>query len=211
MTQIYQDLSQFSSYTAPIDLAFNQYLLKGKEPILFHTGNIHQAAALLSRLEEELGNAELKYIFVSHFEADECGGLELILEKYPNAKTICSPVTARQLTGFGLGGELLIQEPDTTLQGEDFELEFISYPAEMHLWEGLLVYERQRGIFFSADLMIRFGDTGGTSVEGSWLAEIDNIQHAQVPDPALREKLQQRLTQLKPQFVATGHGPCLTV
>ncbi len=54
---------------------------------------------------------ELAYIFVSHFESDECGGLSLLLENQPKAKPVCSEITARQLNGFGIANEIAVQKP----------------------------------------------------------------------------------------------------
>lgn len=80
MTVLNEELYQFSTYIEPINLTFHQYLLLGDEPVLVHTGNIIQAEALLPQLKAALKGKELKYIFISHFEADECGGLRVILE-----------------------------------------------------------------------------------------------------------------------------------
>jgi len=209
MSIIDQDLHQFSAYIQPINLSFHQYLLSADESLLLHTGNIQQATALVPRLKAMLNGKMLKYIFISHFEADECGGLSHILEHFPEAKPICSEVTARQLSGFGLANDFITKKPGERLTTNDYELEFLSYPSEMHLWEGLLVMETRRGIFFSSDLMLRFGEANGTVVESNWLREINDIRPEQVPDPERRAQLQQTLAQLDPGFVATGHGPCL--
>lgn len=69
--------------------------------------------------------------------------------------------------------------------------------------------ENQRGIFFSSDLMIRSGEANGNVVKSNWQTEINSIRPEQVSDPVRRALLQQTLMQLKPSFVATGHGPCL--
>ena len=209
MTIIDQDLHQFSTHIQPINLSFHQYLLSTEEPLLLHTGNIQQATALVPQLKAVLNGKLLKYIFISHFEADECGGLSHILEHFPNAQPICSEVTARQLSGFNLVNEVITKKPGEKLKTSDYELEFFSYPSEMHLWEGLLAMENQREIFFSSDLMLRFGEASGTVIESNWHTEINNIRPEQVPDPERLKQLQQILTQLNPRLVATGHGPCL--
>ncbi len=172
---------------------------------------MQQAVTLLPKLEAVLKGKTLNYIFISHFEGDECGGLSHILKHFPEAKPICSEVTARQLSGFGLTNEVIVKKPGEKLTTDDYELEFLSYPSEMHLWEGLLAIENRRGIFNSSDLMIRFGEANGTAVETNWHKEVNNIRSEQVPDPERRAQLQQTLIQLSPRFVATGHGPCLKI
>ena len=69
--------------------------------------------------------------------------------------------------------------------------------------------ENKRGIFFSSDLMMSFGEEMGTTKESNWQNEVNNISLDQVPDTDRREQLKQTLLQLEPNFVATGHGPCL--
>lgn len=209
MTVLNEDLHQFSTYIEPINLTFHQYLLLGDEPLLVHTGNRIQAEALLPQLKEALNDKELKYIFISHFEADECGGLSIILEQFPEAKTICSEVTARQLNGFGIKAENIVKKAGETLSTRSYELDFISYPSEMHLWDGLLIMENKRKIFFSSDLMLARGKEIGTVKESSWCEEINNISLEQVPDPRRLEQLKHNLGQLNPNFIATGHGACI--
>lgn len=204
-----KDLHQFSTYIPQINLSFNQYLLLADEPILIHTGNIQQAEAMIPKLKTALNGKDLVYIFISHFESDECGGLALILKDFPKAKVVCSQTTAQQLTGFGLTDKAIIKKPGEKIKTSDYELEFLSYPSEMHLWEGLLAVENIRGIFFSSDLMMAFGEEMGTVKESNWHSEVNNIRIEQVPDPQKHAQLQQALLQLKPSFVATGHGPCL--
>lgn len=209
MSKIYEDLFQFSSYVPPIDLTFHQYLLLTDEPVLFHTGSMQQAEALVPQLKDALQGRALKYIFVSHFESDECGGLSLMLKHFPEALTICSEVTARQLSGFGITNNVMAKKPGEKLVSDGYELEFINYPSEMHLWEGLLVMENKRSIFFSSDLVFSFGKAADTVIEGNWQAEIDRITPLQVSDPERRAQLQKALGGLNPKFVATGHGPCV--
>lgn len=211
MERIYQDLYQFSAHVPFIGLSFHQYLLDVAEPVLVHTGDVRMVSGMLGQLEEALGGGELRYVFISHFESDECGGLAKVLERYPGARPVCSEVTARQLSGFGMAGDALVKKPGEKLCGADFELEFIAYPSEMHLWDGLLAIENKRRIFFASDLLGRFGESGGQVAESDWRTEIRNIPSEKVPGSVRRADLQHALSLLAPLFVATGHGPCLRV
>lgn len=204
-----KDLYQFSTYVPQINLTFHQYLLLADEPVLIHTGNVQQAKTMVPQLKAALNGKRLKYILISHFEADECGGLLTILEHFPEAKTVCSQTTAQQLSGFGLLNEVIVKKPGDKINTDEYEFEFISYPSEMHLWEGLLAFENNRGIFFSSDLMLAFGEEIGTVKESNWQTVVGDIRIEQVPDPTKLAQLQLALLQLKPSFVAVGHGPCL--
>jgi flavorubredoxin len=187
------------------------YLLLTEEPILIQTGSIQQAEATLPQIKELLGEKSLKYILVSHFESDECGGLSLVLKEYPQAIAICSEVTARQLLGFGITNQFEIKKPGDKIQGKDFELDILAYPSEMHLWEGLLFYERQRGIFFSSDLMFAMGVNHGQIVESTWEEAIQSNGEGFLPSKEQQTKLTNDLKELDASFVASGHGPCIKI
>ncbi len=206
-----KDLYMFNTYVEAIDLSFNQFLLSTEEPILFHTGDIVQARSILPKIEGILGSRDLKYIFVSHFESDECGGINLILERYPNAITICSEVTGRQFRGFGYENQLLIKKPGESLVTEDYSLEFISYPSEMHLWEGLFAFESIRKVFFSADIMVRRGSIKDPLLASTWEKEIEEIKDFQISNPSKLEDVQRDLKTIEPDYVAPGHGNFLVV
>ena len=211
MLKIQDNLYQFSSYLEPINLSFHQYLIDTDEPILVHTGNIKQVESLLPEIKKVLVNKELKYIFVSHFESDECGGITRILKEYPNAKVICSQVTARQLEGFSILTNPLVKKPGEGMTIGGLQFEFISYPSEMHMWEGLLLYEINRGILFSSDLMISFGNLNTHIVESTLEKELKRIGREQIPDTEKRNILIEDLNKLNINFIATGHGQCIKI
>lgn len=207
--KIFDNLYMFSSYNKYIDLSFNQFLLLGEEPALIHTGSYQMAEELVPKLKIILGDRNLSYIFVSHFESDECGGLSLLLKNFPEAKTICSAVTARQLTGFGMFNEVIIKLPDESLSLNGLNLKFISYPSEMHLWEGLLSYETEQGLLFSSDLFIRMGKVNDTVVASSLEDELAKIAAHQIPDPVALKAMQETILNLPVKYIIPGHGPVL--
>lgn len=211
MTQIYPNLYQFTDVLEPIKLSMHQYLLLTDEPILIQTGAVPQAQATLPQLKELLGGRPLKYILISHFESDECGGVSLVLKEYPEAICVCSETTARQLWGFGLAKNVEIKKPGDKLTGKDFEFQAIAYPSEMHLWEGLLFIETKRGIFFSSDLMFRMGETHGQTIECSWNDSVNASGVNQLPSQDLQKQMTDALKLLNPEFVAPGHGPCIKI
>jgi len=209
MTTIFNDLHQFTEYIAPINLSIHQYLLLTEEPVLIHTGTINQAKTIVPELKRLLGNKSLKYIFASHFESDECGGLSVLINEFPQVTTICSEITARQLFGFGITNNVIIKKPGDTLPGNDYNFMFIGYPSEIHFQDGLLLIENNRRIFFSSDLMFNFGNAHGEIIESNWQSAIDTSGVDRLPDDGMREKLIKDLIGLRPMFIATGHGPCI--
>jgi flavorubredoxin len=135
----------------------------------------------------------------------------LILKEYPASVPVCSEVTARQIRGFGLAQNALVMKSGETLNGTDFEFATIAYPSEMHLWEGLLFTETKRGVFFSSDLMFQMGESHGQVVEFTWEEAVLRSGANFLPSPDMQKKVKDDLAQLRPKFVASGHGPCIRI
>ena len=209
MLKIYDDLYQHSLYREEVNISDHQYFLDCSQPTLIHAGSHDAALDMLPGLEKLLGKRELSYVFISHLGADECGGLGLILEKYPRVRIICSSHTARELRGFGVTATIMIARPGERLSGDDFEYHIIEYPAEAHLQSGILLYEERRALFFSSDLMMRSGDGTGEVLASEWRDEVRATGIRQIPNSHLLRALRHDLSQLSPRFVAVGHGFCL--
>lgn len=209
MKQIYNNLYQFTMVIPPIDFTIHQYLLDIDEPILIGTGTLHQAEEMLPKIQEILKDKELKYILVSHFESDECGGLSVFKKAYPNAQVVCSELTARELMGFGYNGEVVAKKGGETLGGQGFDLIFIDYSAEVHLQNGLVFMEKESGVFFSSDLMLRMGNGSNKVINGNWKDEVEKITLDRVCNEEKKELLKAELMKFNPKFIAVGHGFCV--
>lgn len=210
MIQIHPGLYQFTQEIPQMNFTIHQYLLNAEEPVLISTGTMQQAEKILPEITAVLNGRPLRYILVSHRESDECGGLDVFHEAYPKATVICSALTARELPGFGYKGPVLAQNGGDVLQGTGFSLRTIAYPSEVHLQNGLVFYEETRKIFFSSDLMLRFGNSAGKIISGSWRGEVDSIGPDRVPDENKLRDLKEALKTLSPEFIAVGHGFCVT-
>jgi flavorubredoxin len=209
MVQLTPSIYRHSTFNEAISLSFNQYLIDGPSTLLVHTGDVRTHQSLLAALQDVLGSRDLDYIFVSHFESDECGALAQILEVYPNAQVLTGAITARQLAGFGILAQTIILEGDQEFTADGLSFHTITYPSEMHLWDGLLLYDKERRILYSSDLMMRFGALESQTVSSSWIREIEGISEQQVPNEEKRTVLQKTLTYLQPKLVLPGHGPAL--
>ena len=69
--------------------SFNQYLVVDDEPLLFHTGLRGLFPVVSEAIAAVMPVARLKYVALSHFEADECGALNEFLAAAPNAEPVC--------------------------------------------------------------------------------------------------------------------------
>lgn len=208
---IYDNLYQFTEYIAPIRLSIHQYLLMTPEPVLIHTGTADQTEKIIPQLKEILGDVPLKYVLISHFESDECGGLSVLKQHFPDVAAVCSEICARQLAGFSYDIKTLIKRAGDTLEGDGFLFTFIDYPSEIHLQNGLLFFEEVRKILFSSDLMFRLGDSHGKILENVWRDEVYNIDMSRVPNKEKLKSMKNELLKIDPQFVAVGHGPCVRI
>ena len=205
--KISNNLFLFRSGGGNIPITFNQYLLLGAEPVLIHTGNTKQAKELIPMLKGILGNRTLSYIFISHFEGDECGGISQFMESFPKAIPICSQITARELAGFGFEYSVMKKNPGETLETNDYRLYFIAYPSEVHLWEGLLLMEAKQRMLFSSDLFIHFDKINEITVNSNLEDELERITKQQIPDVDLITRLKTTLLQHNIKDIAPGHGP----
>ena len=102
-----------------MDFTIHQYLLATEPSILFATGTVQQAERSLPEIEEILGGRPLDYIFVSHMESDEYGGIRIFLERYPDAKVICSRLASRELPGLGVECDCVAADGDTVIEEGD--------------------------------------------------------------------------------------------
>lgn len=209
MKEITKDLYQFSVYIPPMDFTIHQYLLNCDPAILFAAGTVQQAQAILPDLKKILKEKPLKYVFVSHMESDEAGGLNVLQKEWPDLKVICGQLCARELPGFGYNGEILAEKAGQEVNDGDLSLQFFDYPSEVHLQNGLLAYEKNTGIFYSADLFLRYGNDVGRTIQADWKTEVDAISEERVPNADERRKLQETLKTIKPSFAAVGHGYCV--
>ena len=211
MQRIYENLYQFSAYIPPMDFSIHQYLLAADPTIVFATGTRAQAEQNLPQIRAILGERPVKYIFVSHLESDECGGLPVFLRAYPQATALCSALGARELSGYGYAGNVRSCHGGEVLEDGELRLRFFDCPAEMHLQNGLVCFEEKSGVFYSADLMSRRGNGTGKIIAGDWREEVDAVGPERVPNAEKLAALKTELRPVAPKFIAVGHGFCLSL
>ena len=70
----------------PAGFTFNQFLVLGDEPLLFHTGPRRMFPLIHTALSRVLPPERLRWITFGHYEADECGAMNEWLAVAPQAK-----------------------------------------------------------------------------------------------------------------------------
>jgi flavorubredoxin len=79
-------LSTFVPELGPTGFTFNQFVVMGDEPLMFHTGLRKMFGLNRDALAKILPPEKLRWISFGHFEADECGAMNEWLEVAPNAQ-----------------------------------------------------------------------------------------------------------------------------
>jgi flavorubredoxin len=207
LEEIWPDTYLISTYYEDRGLAFNQYVVDAAEPLLVHTGAADMIEDVVAGVERVLPVEELSYALAAHFESDECGALTALRERNPALRPVGSEITARQLDGFGIHENALVRTGGEELDLGDRTLELIDYPAEMHLWNGLLAYDPEHGGLFSADVFRRRGTVEELVVREQ--LDVSEIPVDRCPAADPRATLADRLADLDPNYVAPGHGPVI--
>ena len=140
---------------------FNQYLLVDDAPLLFHTGPRQLFALVRDAIAAVMPVQRLRYVGLSHTEADECGALNPFLQAAPQAVPLCGQVAA--LVSIG---DLADRAPRALADGERLslgrhEIQWFDTPHVPHGWDCGLLMDRTTATFFCGDLFTQ----GGTGAE----------------------------------------------
>ena len=208
MSEIFPGLHRFTVTVPSLGFTIHHYLLASEPAVLFATGTMDEAKSSLPEIESILNGRKMGYIFVSHFESDECGGLPVFLERFPEAKVVCSKLAARELLGYGIHADIIPADGTTVIEDGDIRLRFVDYPSEVHLQDGLLCYEENSGVVYSSDVMLRGFGQGPDAEDSVWEELVDAVGTDRVPDPARLQRMKDSLKTWNPRLDATGHGPC---
>ena len=213
ITEIAPDLYRLSIYIPEIDLQFNQFLVNDDEPLLFHSGMKAMFPQVHEAVKRLLDPTKLRWVGLSHFEADECGALNEWLQVAPAATPVCSLVGAMvSVNDFAIRPAHGMADGEVLNTGK-YRFRFLQTPHVPHCWEAGLLFEETQGTLLCSDLFHQNGD-----VEP--LTEADVIDRARqtliayqaspmadyMPYTRQTDPILQTLAALKPQTIATMHG-----
>jgi flavorubredoxin len=137
--------------------SFNQYLIADDEPMLFHTGMRQLFPVVQEAIRRVLPVERLRYVALSHFEADECGALNQFLAVAPHAVPVCSRIAAMVSIG-----DFADRPPRALADGEQLALgkhtvQWFDTPHVPHGWDCGLMFETTTRTFFCGDLFTQGG------------------------------------------------------
>jgi flavorubredoxin len=187
---------------------FNQYLIDDDDSLLFHTGPrklfplVRDAIARVTTVEK------LRYVALSHFEADECGSLNDFLAVAPGSEPVCGRVAAMvSISDFS------DRLPRALADGEELALgahtvRWFDTPHTPHGWDCGLMMESKTKTFFCGDLFTQGGAGDVALTESDILGPseafrkpMDYFAHA----PGTQKTLE-RLARHEPTTLACMHG-----
>ena len=73
-----------SQYIVPKGISYNSYLIIDEKTAVMDTVDFRCSDEWLENLKDKLEGREVNYLIVSHVEPDHSGGIEKLLELYPN-------------------------------------------------------------------------------------------------------------------------------
>jgi len=192
----------------PDGTSYNAYLIEGSEKtVLLDTDEPRMAKEFMAQLE---GVPKIDYIVSQHAEQDHSGLILQVLEKYPEAKLVCTPKAKGMLIDLLLIPEdvIVTVEDGESLSLGDKTLKFIFTPW-VHWPETMVTYLEEDKILFSCDF---FGSHIATSdlfvTDEGRVYEAAKRYFAEIMMP-FRKVIQKNLEKLASydiEMIAPGHG-----
>jgi flavorubredoxin len=210
VTEIADGIYRVSTWipnVTPEGFTFNQFLVVGDEPLLFHTGMRGLFPLVAEAVATVMPVESIKWISFGHVEADECGAVNMWLAAAPNSQV-----------AFGaLGCDISLNDmcdrpPRALAEGEVIDLggkrvRQFSTPHVPHGWEAQVLFEETTATLLCGDLFSHVGAPAAVStadvVAPAMVAE--QMFHATCLAPHTAQILRS-LGDLEPTTLAIMHG-----
>ncbi|MBW8268399.1 oxygen-binding di-iron domain-containing protein [Caldovatus aquaticus] len=193
---------------APAGFTFNQFLVLGDEPLLFHTGFRRMFPLVRDAVARILPPERLRWIAFGHYEADECGAMNEWLAVAPRAE-----VAHGQTACLVSLNDMADRAPRILADGEVLDiggrrLRYLDTPHIPHGWEAGVMFEETTGTLLCGDLFTQAGDGPALTegdVVGPAIAAEDLFRYSSL-NPGMGATIR-RLAALAPRTLALMHGP----
>ena len=196
-------------YVLENGMAYNSYLIKDKDYVIFDTVDERVTAQWLQKLSEELDGESPDYLIVSHMEPDHAYNIGILAEKYPDMKIVGNQITFNILSNFfniDLSKRKVIVSEGDILDIGKHKLQFVMAPM-VHWPEVMMTYDQTDKILFSADA---FGKFGALDVDEEWDCEARRYYFGIVGKYGDQvQALLKKAEKLDIQTICPLHGPVL--
>ena len=198
-----------SQYVLPNGISYNSYIIHDEKTVIMDAVDKRMVKEWLENVKKDLEKKEPDYLVVSHLEPDHSGGIEALIDMYPNMKIIVSQVAGNMIPQFihrDLKDKLVIVKEGEVVDLGDHKLQFFMAPM-VHWPEVMVTYEQTEKILFSAD---GFGKFGTLDVEDDWDCEARRYYFNIVGRfGAQVQALLKKASNLDIKMICSLHGPIL--
>jgi flavorubredoxin len=193
----------------PAGFTFNQFLIRGDEPLLFHTGLRQMFPLIRDAVSRLMPPEQLRWIAFGHYEADECGAMNDWLAVAPQAQVAHGQTACLvSLNDMASRAPRVIQDGETIDLGQGKRVRYLDTPHIPHGWEAGVLYEDSTGTLLCGDLFTQLGDGPAltdSDIVGPAIAAEDLFKYSSL-NPQMGATIR-GLTKLAPRRLALMHGP----
>ena len=216
VSEIADGIYRLSTYVPdiapPAGFTFNQFLIVGDEPLMFHTGLRKMFPLTRGALGRIIPPERLRWIALGHFEADECGAMNEWLAVAPQATPAHGHIGCMvSLNDFADRAPRALGDGEVIDIGNGKRIRFIDTPHTPHGWDAGVLYEESTGTLMCGDLFTQLGNdrtlTDGDIV-GPAVAAEDMFKYSAL-NPGMGATIR-RLSEVAPRTLALMHGPSFT-
>jgi flavorubredoxin len=157
ITEVTDGIYQTTTYVEQANFSFNQYLVAGEEPLLFHTGGRGLFPLVSDAMARVVPTDAMRWITFGHVESDESGSMNDWLAAAPNA------TVAQSVIGCMVSlNDLADRPPRPLADGEVLDIgghriRWIDTPHVPHAWEAGVIYDETTRTLFCGDLFTQTG------------------------------------------------------
>jgi flavorubredoxin len=137
----------------PAGFTFNQFLLLGDEPLLFHTGLRRMFPLVREALARIIPPEQLRWIAFGHYEADECGAMNEWLAVAPRAQVAHGQTACLvSLNDMADRAPRILSDGEVIDLGGGRRVRYLDTPHVPHGWEAGVMLEEGSGTLLCGDL-----------------------------------------------------------
>jgi flavorubredoxin len=192
----------------PAGFTFNQFLVLGDEPLLFHAGPRKMFPLVQEAVARVVLPERLRWISFGHVEADECGAMNEWLACAPDAL-----VAHGEIAVMVSLNDLADRAPRLLRNGEVIDLggkrvRYLDTPHTPHGWDAGVMYEESTGTLLCGDLFTQVGKAPALThgdIVGPALVGEDMFGYSTL-NPNMGTTIRS-LASLSPRTLALMHGP----
>lgn len=218
-SQVAADTHEITSFMPVADqgvIAVNAFLIRGRQPVLVDTGLAALRSDFIAALETLIDPHELRWIWLSHMDADHIGNLAAVLERAPHARILTNFLGMAKMMLAGLPiDRVRVLEPGARLDAGDRELVPLR-PPYYDAPETVGFFDTRTRTLFAADAFgallgapastareidadeLRDGIAAWSSIDAPWLAGTER---------RLLLRMLDAIEQLDPAAILSAHLP----